>query len=114
MEDLLIEVLSRIGYPVRLQGSFLANEGYPDSFFTFWNNSSDFEEFYDDIETEVNYVYEVNFYSTDPEKVYNILEMTVEALKDNSFTVDGEGHSVVSDEPTHNGRGIGVSYRKEI
>ena len=29
-------------------------------------------------------------------------------LKENNFIVTGKGHDVVSDEPTHTGRGIDV------
>ena len=73
MEDFLIEILSSFGCPVRRQGSFLENEPYPDSFFTFWSNSADAESIYDNRENAILYEYDVNFYSTDVEKVYGIL-----------------------------------------
>lgn len=41
MEDLLIETLGKLGYPVMLQGSLLPEQPYPEHFFTFWNNASD-------------------------------------------------------------------------
>lgn len=45
MEDLLIEILSSFNEPVRLQGSLLSDEPYPDSFFTFWNDESNGDSF---------------------------------------------------------------------
>lgn len=110
MEDKLIELLETFGYPVILQGSLLPDETYPDSFFTFWNNNSEGETFYDNDEKSIVYSYDVNFYSTNPELVYSKLREAKNLLKDNGFIVSGDGHSVVSDEPTHDGRGIDVMY----
>ena len=110
MEDKLIELLDSFGYPVKLQGSLLPDEPYPDSFFTFWNNSSEGEKYYDNDEKSTTYSYDVNFYSISPELVYTVLRQAKKILKDNGFIVSGDGHSVVSDEPTHDGRGIDVMY----
>ena len=49
MEDFLIEILSKFGFPVRRQGSLLEDEPYPDSFFTFWQNSAESECMYDNV-----------------------------------------------------------------
>ena len=110
MEDLLIQTLESFGFPVRLQGSLLSNEAYPEHFFTFWNNDSHGESYYDDKEHSTTYDYEVNFYSTNPEWVYSKLRAAVAELKKVGFIVSGDGHSVASDEPTHDGRGINVLY----
>ena len=112
MEDLLIEILSQFGYPVKLQGSLLPDEPYPDHFFTFWNNNSYGEAFYDDDEKSITYDYDVNFYSINPELVYTKLREAKTALKQAGFIVSGDGYSVGSDEPTHAGRGIHVKYLK--
>ena len=55
-EDILIEVLKTFEYPVKRQGSMLPANVYPDNFFTFWNNSSNSERFYDN--SENIYVYD--------------------------------------------------------
>lgn len=114
MEDLLIEILSEFGYPVRLQGSLLPDEEYPESFFTFWNDSSDDNSHYDDETQSVVYEYSVNFYSTDAEKVYTILRAAAIKLKQNGFIISGDGYSVPTDEPTHDGRGMSAMYLKPI
>lgn len=110
MEDKLIELLETFGYPVILQGSLLPDEPYPDSFFTFWNNFSEGENYYDNDEKSTVYSYDVNFYSTNPELIYTKLREVKRLLKENGFIVSGDGHSVVSDEPTHDGRGLDVLY----
>lgn len=114
MEDLLIEVLSSLGYPVRRQGSLLPDEPYPDSFFTYWNNTADGSSFYDNNESSIVWVYSVNFYSTNPEFTYSKLIEAKTALKNNGFIVTGGGYDVMSDEPTHTGRGMYASYIENI
>lgn len=110
MEDLLINILESFGYPVKLQGSLLPEEPYPSHFFTFWNRDSTGESFYDNEEQTTSFDYDVNFYSVDPELVYSKLREAIKLLKKAGFIVSGDGYSVASDEPTHDGRGINVKY----
>lgn len=114
MEDLLIETLTAFGYPVRLQGSFLENEPYPDNFFTFWERPSYGGSYYDDAERTTVYVYDVNFYSTDQVGVYETLRAAIAALKKAGFIISGDGYGVASDEPTHDGRGVKVMFLKSV
>lgn len=106
MTELLISTLMEFGYPVRLQGSLAEDEKYPETFFTFWNNSSDDGAHYDN--SAINYVwsFDVNLYSVDPALVYSKLEEARTALKNAGFIVSGKGYTIASDEPTHTGRGI--------
>lgn len=113
MEDLLINTLEALGYPVRLQGSLLANESYPDHFFTFWNDSADGSSYYSNDEHAIVWGYSLNFYSNDPLLVNSKLLEAKKLLKNAGFIVTGAGYDVVSDEPTHTGRGITVTYRQE-
>ena len=113
MEDLLISTLETLGYPVRLQGSLLPDESYPDSFFTFWNDSADGTSFYSNNEGAILWEYSLNFYSTDPLLTNSVLLQAKELLKAVSFTVSGAGYDIPSDEPTHTGRGISLLYRQK-
>lgn len=110
MEDLVISTLEALGYPVKLQGSLLPDEPYPDSFFTFWNDSADAQDFYDDNEHSVIWEYSINFYSTDPLLVNSKLLEAKKLLRANGFAIGGAGYDVASDEPTHTGRGITARY----
>lgn len=110
MEDLLISVLETLGYPVKLQGSLLPDEPYPNSFFTFWNDSADGQSFYSNTEGAITWAYSVNFYSVDPLLVNTKLLEAKTLLKESGFTVTGAGYDVMSDEITHTGRGITVYY----
>ena len=113
MEDLLISTLEALGYPVRLQGSLLPKERYPDSFFTYWNDSADGVSFYSNNESAIVWVYSLNFYSTDPLLVNSKLLEAKSLLKKVGFVVTGAGYDVPSDESTHTGRGISLLYRQE-
>lgn len=112
MEDLLISTLESLGYPVKLQGSLLPDEPYPDHFFTFWNDSADGESFYNNTESAIVWQYSLNFYSTDPLLVNSKLLEAKTLLKNKGWVVSGAGYSVMSDEPTHTGRGITILYRQ--
>ena len=113
MEDLLISILETFGYPVFLQGSLLPETPYPPHFFTFWNNSSDSQSYYDNTDHSTIYSYDVNFYSIKPEYVYSKLRAAIAALKAEGFIISGDGYSIASDEPTHDGRGVNILYRRE-
>lgn len=114
MVDLLISTLEPLGYPVRLQGSLLSDESYPENFFTFWNDSADGIGHYSNLEGAVLWQYSLNFYSTDPVLVNSKLLEAKALLKSAGWVVNGAGYDVLSDEPTHTGRGITILYRQEL
>lgn len=114
MEDLLISTLEALGYPVRLQGSLLPDESYPDHFFTFWNDSADGSSYYSNDEYAILWQYSLNFYSISPELVNSKLLEAKALLKKAGWLVSGAGYSVMSDEPTHTGRGITITYRQVL
>lgn len=108
MKDLLIQTIQEMGYPIFLQGSLGADEPYPESFFTFWNNDVPGNEFYDNEEHSYVWDFDLNFYSSDPTLVNTKLLEAKALLKAKGFIVTGKGYDVRSDEPTHTGRGINV------
>lgn len=112
MIDLLINSLSDLGFPVFLQGTIPPDQMYPDSFFTFWNPTSDGTAFYDNDEHAIVWEYDVMFYSVDPVLVNSMLGSAKKSLKSIGFTCTGGGFDAESDEPTHTGRGITAYYRQ--
>lgn len=106
----LIDVLTCFGYPVILQGSMPSEEVYPDSFFTFWNNESSDSAFFDNKENKTIWNFDLNFYSSDVTKVNDILLKAKKILKKKGFIVNGKGHDILSDEPSHTGRGMNLIY----
>lgn len=114
MEDLLIATLESFGFPVKLQGSLLPDEPFPDHFFTFWNSSSNSDGYYDNEETKLVYQYAVNFYSVDPEKVYTTLREAIAALKKVGFIISGDGQSISSGVDTHDARTTIARFIKKL
>lgn len=108
--DDLIEVISSYELPYYRQGSMSEDEEYPETFFTFWNRDSDDHAHYDNDNYGTRWVFDVNVYSSDPEKPYELLEDIAKKLKGNGWVVPGKGHDLYSDEPTHTGRGITVYF----
>lgn len=108
MKDTLISIISTLGYPVIEQGSLDPNDDYPDSFFTFWNPAADGNSYYDNDEHEIMWMFELNFYSNDPQLVNTKLLEAKSLLKQNGWIASGAGHDVASDEITHTGRGMTV------
>ena len=112
MKEKLIEVLAGFKYPVLLQGSLPLDQAYPENFFTFWNNSTEDGNHYDNGTVCFVWSFDVMFYSTDPTLVNTMLNEAKTALKSQGFIIGGKGYDVASDEPTHTGRGISVLYRE--
>ena len=114
MEDLLIEILRKLNFPVVRQGSLGEKDGYPDKFFTFWNNSSNYKSHYDDDPINIVWDFDVNFYSSDPVAAYSEMARAIENLKKAGFIISGRGYDVPSDASTHIGRGINVLYLEKL
>ena len=116
VKELLINTLTTNfkDYPVYLQGSISRDETYPESFFTYWNNSSEDSGFYDNSETECIWDFDLNFYSSDPSLVNSVLLTAKSALKSVGFIPDGNGYDVMSDEATHTGRGMNILFIQHI
>ena len=112
IKDLLIATLDTLKYPVYLQGSLDADAAYPASFFTFWNNSTDDLNHYDNQPIAYEWDFDVNFYSDDPDMVNTVLLTAKTALQAAGFIINGKGHDLPTDVITHTGRGMSVLYRE--
>lgn len=110
MEDALIELLSKYGFPIYRQGSMSDDDKYPESFFTFWNPETADHAHYDNREYGVEWNYNVFFYSTAPELVYSTIESAISDLKSAGWILTGRGYDVNSDEESHTGRGVDITF----
>ena len=116
MKQELIDLLETFEYPVRLQGSLASENDYPVSFFTFWNNTSDDGNHYDNNPVSIVWNFTVNFYSVNPALVESVTESAIDLLKTNGWIISGHGSDVPSGTITHTGRSFDalyLEYRKE-
>ena len=115
VKQLLIDTLTEhFGLPVILQGSMSIEEKYPDAFFTFWNNSTDDDAFYDNEESQTIWDFDLNYYSIDSTSVNSVLLEAKRLLKSVGFIPDGSGHDVLSDETSYTGRGINLLFIQKV
>ena len=114
VKQLLIDTLESFNYPILLQGTLSDENAYPDSFFTFFNNDTVDEAFFDNNETQTTWDFDLNFYSNDPALVNSVLLEAKPLLKSAGFIVDGKGYDVLSDTPTHTGRAFNVLYIEKV
>lgn len=110
MEDELLKILESFDYPVYRQGSMSNEERYPETFITFWNNQSPDHAHYDDTNYGTAWDYNVYVYSSNPEKIYELMLDIRSALKNNKWIVPTKGQDINSDEATHTGRMIEIYY----
>ena len=98
--------------PIFKQGSLGEDEAYPDTFLTFWENPEAEQTAYDNGTATVVWSFDVNGYSTSPNKLYSLMNALRAAYKADGWQTPDRGHDVASDEITHTGRGISVTYLK--
>lgn len=112
VKEKLLTELKKLGYPVKLQGSILPDETYPDSFITFITDDTPDGSHYDNETTSYVWIFAVIFYSNDPALVNSKPEEIRKALKIAGFIPQGKGQDALSDEPTHTGWAMDFIYQE--
>ena len=124
MEDKLIEIMTAVlleaglisastpaeEIPIFRQGSLGEEEDYPPTFLTFWNSAETELTAYNNDTGTVVWRFDVNAYSTSASTVYSLTSSLRNALKKAGWQTPDRGHDVGSDEITHVGRGISVTF----
>lgn len=110
MEDNLIRILESFGYPVYRQGSMSDDEAYPPTFITFRNYDTPDHSHYSNDTYGFVHGYNVFVYSNNPTLTYSVLEAIRKKLKEAGWITKGKGFDASSDEESHTGRGLDVSY----
>lgn len=108
----LLAILDALKYPVFLQGSLNPDDGFPDSFFTYWNHETQELSFYSNLPHSAVWQFWVYFYSTDRQTVETVTDQAFNAFRDAGWTLASRPHDVGSGVPTHTGRMFSVRMFK--
>lgn len=106
MIDDLLALLEAFPYPVFLHGSVNPADGYPDSFFTYWNQSTPEGAFYSNFPHFAVWRFTVYFYSNDRQTAETVADQLLDALRADGWTLRGRPVDAVSGFETHTGRMI--------
>ena len=113
MKERLIEILESTGAGVYEQGSITDEESYPENFFTYWNDDTESEDYYDDKEHSCIWYFTINFYSINPLICTTMILKAKELLEENGWIVNGKGRDVYSGSKNHSGRSIEAIYKEK-
>lgn len=91
------------GETLFLHGTMNPDKVYPETFVTFWTDSTDDNAHYDNKATAVDWAFSVILYSANPATVNTKPDEIRAALKAAGFIPQGKGSDAPSDEPTHTG-----------
>lgn len=128
MEDKLIEIMTAVllaaeiidaktpavNIPIFRQGSLGEADDYPDTFMTFWCSAETESTAYSNETATVVWRFDANVYSTSAATVYSLADSLRAALKAAGWQTPDRGHDVGSDEITHVGRGISVTFLETL
>lgn len=103
MKSELVALLKTICPIVRMQGSFLPEEQYPDKFITLWIPDTRGNAYYNDKAHTIDWIFDVIYYSTSEADLDQKAEEIWQILTDNGYIIQGKGHLIPCDEPTHLG-----------
>ena len=108
MKNKLIAVLEKYGFPVFLQGTLNPKEKYPDTFITFWTDSTDDGIHLDNVTMTFDWYFSIILYSNNPVIVNTLPDNMRADLKAAGFIPQGKGFDVPCDNPTHTGWAMDV------
>lgn len=106
----LEEVFEEMELPYFRQGSLEGSEEFPSDFFTFWNNDTPEDGFYDNVAHSAVWYWYVYFYTNQPENLYTKIEQFIKLAKEKGFVVEGKGRDIASGEPDYLGRYVRIKY----
>ena len=113
MKEKLIEILEQfVGDEVYLQGTIAADAVYPAKFITFFTSTSEFDKYFDDDATKINWSVSVILYSSNPADILTMPPQIIRAMRAEGFLPQNAGVDVISDVDTHTGWAMDFIYEE--
>lgn len=104
MIDDFYTILAGFGYPVFLQGTINPDDGFPASFFTFWNAETTEGGFYSGLPSFAVWTFVVWFYSNDRLTAETVTEQAFQAFRNAGWVMKSRPRDAVSGIPDYTGR----------
>lgn len=118
MKQILIDTLNRLGFVEGktnfLQGTHNPDEAYPDTFTTFWINSTDDGAHFDNKTLSYDWSATVILYSNNPAIVNTKPDEIRAAFKAAGFIPQGRGNDVPSDNAAFTGWAMDFIYTEHL
>lgn len=110
LESIFTELETEKGTPFNRQGSFSEEETLPESFYTFWNVSSNLDGYYGNVPTKCIWEWRICYYTSNPELIYAGLEDFLNKAKEVGFIIEDKGRDVPCNEPNYCGRYTTIQF----
>lgn len=114
LQEVFDELEEESGISYARQGSYAEDEEIPESFYTFWNQSSEFEMHYNNTPYACNWEWLVFYYTKDVSTLYIGLEKFIEKAIEKGFFVEGKGKDISCDEVDYVGRYLKITYQEQL
>ena len=108
----LIKFLNNKGYEVYRQGSLSEGVPYPASFFTYYNTYTEYDAYFDNSATTLEYAVSLYFYSTDISQLYTVFEQMRKELKAYGWLCPDAGADTPSADKEHYGRVVELYFKE--
>ena len=113
MIDEFYNILLGLKYPVFLQGTINPDEGFPASFFTFWNAETTEGGFYSGVPSFAVWTFVVWFYSNDRQTAETVTEQAFQAFRNAGWVLKSKPRDVPSGIPDYTGRSFSVEQLED-
>lgn len=110
MWEKLEKIFQALGLEYSRQGSYSPDEELPSSFFTFWNYDIPEEGFFDNKASRAIWIWQVYFYTTNPNLIYSKLQEFIDLAKEEGFIVEGRGSDIPTERPDYLGRMVRITF----
>lgn len=114
LSEVFNEIEAEYNIPFSRQGSYEIDEKLPNDFYTFWNTSSDYDGFYNNVPSQCLWEWNIYYYTNNPENIYSGLEIFIKKALEKGFIVEGAGKDLLSDEPNYFGRYLKIEYIEDL
>lgn len=110
LEQAFEEIYEETGRPYSRQGSYGDDEELPETFYTFWNQSSELDGWYGNKASKRIWEWNIFYYTSNPELIYSGLDDFLNKAKSLGFIIKDSGRDITTGEVGYYGRFTTISF----